>query len=164
MRLRNAWLVLAAVVASPSSACSVAGSISGATMFSQAEMIVRAKAVEYAVRPARNVQGKIRFQIVETIRGTAGTELVLPGELVDADDWNEWLVPYDFVRRMGRGGNCYASYYRDGGDFLLFLKKTNDGTLTTEWYPLGPVNEQLRSDTDPWLLWTKDQERQRQGK
>jgi hypothetical protein len=25
------------------------------------------------------------------------------------------------------------------------------------WYALGPVNEQLRSATDPWLVWVKQQ-------
>ncbi|MEX2261561.1 MAG: hypothetical protein WD696_06400 [Bryobacteraceae bacterium] len=41
--------------------------------------------------------------------------------------------------------------------FLLFLKKTSTGEFTVNWYPLGPVNEQLRSDRDKWLLWVREQ-------
>jgi hypothetical protein len=162
MQVWNACLVtiLLSVFAAPSFACSVIGRISGKTMFSQAEVIVRAKAVNYAIAPSRSVQGMIRFQILETLRGSAGNEVVLPGELVNTDDWNDQPVPYDFVRPMGRGGSCYASFYRDGGTFLLFLKKDKDGRLSTAWYPLGPANEQLKSDTDPWLLWTRNQQRE----
>jgi hypothetical protein len=25
------------------------------------------------------------------------------------------------------------------------------------WYALAPVNEQLHSDVDPWLLWVREQ-------
>lgn len=166
MNVRNTWLLLAitALAASPSCACSVLGKISGRTMFSQADVILRVKAERYASAPSRDARGMIQFRTLETIRGTASSELLLPGELVDADDWNDQPVPYDFVRRMGRGGSCFASFYREGGEFLLFLKKTKDGTLTTEWYPMGPVNEQLRSDNDAWLLWTREQQRKIQPK
>lgn len=161
MRTLGLTLLLAVVAASPSSACSVLGRISGLEMFSQAEVIVRARAAGYTTAPGRGVQGMIRFQVLETIRGSAGNELILPGEFIDRDDWNDQPVPYNFVRPLGRGGNCFANHYRDGGTFLFFLKKHNDGALTTQWYALGPVNEQLRSDTDPWLVWTKEQEQQR---
>ncbi len=46
---------------------------------------------------------------------------------------------------------------RQGAEFLLMLKKGADGSYAVNWYPLGPVNEQLRSGEDPWLLWVRDQ-------
>src|SRR6266403_4197148 len=44
-----------------------------------------------------------------------------------------------------------------GGQFLLMLKKRGDGEFTADWYPLAPVNEQLHSVNDPWLLWVRKQ-------
>jgi hypothetical protein len=129
-----------------------------------ADLIVRATAVEYAVAPRRTgtwtngtPDSKIRFKINESIRGGLTGQLVLPGYLVDNDDFNDQQPPYSFVRPNGRSGSCYANSYRAGRQFLLFLKRTNSGELTVNWYPLGPVNEQLRSDTDKWLLWVRQQ-------
>ena len=99
---------------------------------------------------------KVRFKVIETIRGPVMSGLVLPGYLVDMDDFNDRQPPYNFVRPGGRARNCFADFYRSGGQFLLFLKKDKDGKLTVKWYPLGPVNEQLHSDNDPWLLWTRE--------
>jgi hypothetical protein len=39
------------------------------------------------------------------------------------------------------------------------LKKTKTGDFTVNWYPLGPVNEQLHSDQDEWILWVRQQAR-----
>jgi hypothetical protein len=101
----------------------------------------------------------IRFKVIETIRGPISSEVNLPGALVDKDDFNDKPAPYTFVREEGRTGSCFARSYRSGGQFLLFLKKTADGELTAQWYPLAPANEQLHSDEDPWLLWVRDQAR-----
>jgi len=30
---------------------------------------------------------------------------------------------------------------------------------TLGWYALGPVNEQLRSEDDPWVQWVREQVR-----
>jgi hypothetical protein len=153
-------LLMAALLAAPAYPCSVVGTISGAAMFSTADVIIRAKAATYAFpRAAKDDDGFIRFRLLENIR-SAAPDLLLKGRLVDADDWNDKPAPYDFVRPSGRGGSCYTNQYRASADYLLFLKRTKDG-YTTAWYPLGPVNEQLRSDKDPWLLWTKEQERKR---
>jgi len=51
----------------------------------------------------------------------------------------------------------FANSYRSGGEFLLLLKKRQSGELTLNWYVLGPVNEQLHSTNDPWLLWVREQ-------
>lgn len=129
-------------------------------MLRDADAIVRALAVEYAVPPqtSRQSDSLIRFRVLEVIRGTdMPTDLIQPGYLSDRDDFNSGAVPYTIVRRMGQGGSCYADFYRSGGQFLLFLKRLAEGAYTTKWYPLGPVNEQLRSETDPWLLWVRQE-------
>jgi hypothetical protein len=50
-------------------------------------------------------------------------------------------------------GELLREHYRRGAQFLLVLKKGTDGEYTVNWYALGPVNEQLRSEDDAWLLW-----------
>jgi hypothetical protein len=82
--------------------------------------------------------------------------VVLPGYLMDSDDFNDQRPPYTFVRPGGRAGSCFANSYRSGGQFLLVLKETKGGELTVNWYALGPMNEQLHSDHDPWLLWVRE--------
>ena len=86
-------------------------------------------------------------------------DVILPGYLVNSDDFNDHPPPYKFVRRGGRWGSCFANTYRSGGQFLLFLKKTKTGEFTVNWYALGPVNEQLHSDQDAWLIWVREQTR-----
>jgi hypothetical protein len=84
------------------------------------------------------------------------TDLDLAGYLGGPDDFNELPVPYHFVRRGGRSGSCFANTYRQGGDYLLVLKLV-DNAYTTDWYALGPTNEQLHSAADPWLQWVRRQ-------
>ena len=100
---------------------------------------------------------KVHFSVEETVKGTyPSKEIVLAGYLSDTDDWNDQRAPYTFVRREGRHGSCFANTYKTGGQFLLLLKRS--GTeYTVNWYALGPVNEQLHSTSDPWLLWVKEQ-------
>jgi hypothetical protein len=120
--------------------------------------------VEYAIPPADPriwttgvPDSRIRFKVLETIKGAAIQELVLPGYLVQRDDYNERPSPYNFVRPSGRAGSCFANSYRVGAQFVLALKRTQTDELTVNWYPLGPVNEQLHSESDPWLLWLREQ-------
>jgi hypothetical protein len=144
--------------------CTIGGGISNLKLVRDADMIVRAFAVEYASPPS-NPQiwttgvpdSKIRFKVIESISGPAVSDVALPGYLVDRDDFNDKPSPYTFVRPGGRSGSCFANWYRSGGQFLLFLKKTKAGDLTVNWYALAPVNEQLHSDNDPWLLWVREQ-------
>lgn len=99
---------------------------------------------------------RIAFDVIETIRGQLpGAEVVLHGYLSDRDDFNDQRPPYTFVRPGGRSGSCFANTYRRGGEFLLMLKRTNDGAYTVNWYALGPVNEQLGAASDPWLTWVR---------
>ncbi|HLK67626.1 MAG TPA: hypothetical protein VKU19_29520 [Bryobacteraceae bacterium] len=146
--------------------CSVVQIGAGPDIVRDAAAIVRATAVEYAVPPGDPSivttgvpDSRIRFQVVETIRGTAIASVTLPGYLVEQDDFNDRQPPYTFVRPNGRRGSCYANSYRRGAQFLLFLQKDKSGDFTVNWSALSPVNEQLHSPDDPWLLWVREQAR-----
>lgn len=122
----------------------------------RADAIVRAEAVEYAERISFDAGGgPIRFRVLETLRGPAMSELVLPGELVGWDDFNRDPVPYNSGRPNSLSGSCVAWQYRLGSQFLLMLTKNKAGQFSVEFYPFAPVNEQLHSETDPWLLWVR---------
>ena len=142
--------------------CQRATPVSGVEMVKESDVIVRAIAERYDVGPKNpNVittgipDSTIHFHVLEVIRGDARTELTLPGYLSDKDDFNDRPSPYDFVRPGGRARSCFANTYRSGAQFLLLLKKEQPGELTVNWYALGPVNEQLHSMDDPWLLWVR---------
>ncbi len=142
-------------------ACSITKPVSNTDVVRDAEVIVRAKAVEYA-RPPANPKiwttgvpdSQVRFKILEVIRGPRLSTVELPGYLSDVDDFNDHDAPYTFVRPGGRSGSCFANTYRTGAEFLLLMKSASGG-YTVNWYALGPVNEQLHSDEDPWLLWVR---------
>jgi len=61
------------------------------------------------------------------------SNLILPGYLVENDDFNDHAPPYNFVRPNGRRGSCFANSYRLGGQFLLLLKKRSS-EYTVNWY------------------------------
>jgi len=170
-------VVLALSVADEAISCSLLRAPSSVEMVAGAELIVRATAVEHAVVPGMIRNGRevrttgvpdsrIRFRVESVIKGKyEAADLVLPGYLSDQDDWNDQPVPYGMVRSNGRSGSCFANTYRQGGQFLLVLKRaptvaavfSSDTAYTVNWYALGPVNEQLRSLDDPWLQWVRDQ-------
>lgn len=135
--------------------CSRFGPVSNAEMVKEADVIVRAIAEGYDNEPIPNLETKVRFKVMEVIRGKTLANLTLPGYLSDSDDFNDRPSPYNFVRPGGRHGNCHADNYRAGAQFLLLLKKEHTGELTVYWYALGPVNEQLHSTADPWLVWVR---------
>jgi hypothetical protein len=146
--------------------CKTARSVSNVDMVREADAIVRVIAENYTVAPKAPISStgfdvesdsRIRFKLLEVVRGKVPGDLVLPGVLVDMDDFNDQVPPYNLVRPAGRRGSCFASSYRSGGQFLLMLKKRSDGIFTLNWYPLAPVNEQLHSTDDPWLLWVRKQ-------
>jgi hypothetical protein len=145
--------------------CTIIRPVSPEEVVRGADAIVRVTAVEYA-RPPKDPtiwttgvpDSQVRFKTIEVLKGRdVPSVLVLPGYIVDRDDFNELKVPYTFVRRGGRSGSCFANSYRQSGDFLLMLKLGADGAYTVNWYALGPVNEQLRGEDDPWLLWVRQQ-------
>jgi hypothetical protein len=101
----------------------------------------------------------VSFEPLEWIRGVPTSEyLVLPGVTVGSDDYNRGSVPYHMVRPSGLRGSCFAKEYRLGEQYLLLLR-TGAGRSPVYWWPLGPMNEQLRGDDDPWLLWVRERAR-----
>jgi hypothetical protein len=128
----------------------------------QADVIVRATADSYdkapeGFLPRMGVAGTtVKFKVIETLKGELTEPLLIYGYLTDEDDYNELPIPYTFVRRGGRAGNCFADSYKKGADFLLFLKK-GKGKLMLYWKALAPVNEQIRPTDDEWLYWVKKQ-------
>ena len=154
---------VAALLLSPAAAWACSAALPSAEgMVEGADDHVRAKALKY-VRPAearayRRVTPagvELEFRVAEVLKGEGvPSTLTVHGHLVEADDFNDRPVPYDFVRPGGRGGPCAAYEYKEGAEYLLFLKKKGGG-LTPYWYALAPVNEQLRSADDPWLAWVK---------
>ena len=146
--------------------CTRIGRVSSIEMVQHADVIVRVVAEKYDVLPKNPSVGNgfissstVHFHVVEVIRGDPRTDLTLPGYLSDNDDFNDRPLPYNFVRPGGRHGNCFANTYRSGAQFLLLLQKNQSGELSMNWYPLGPVNEQLHSVDDPWLLWVRAEAR-----
>jgi hypothetical protein len=172
-------ILISLVFGGEAPACSYLGEISNTKVLNGADAIVRAIAVDYVSPPVKPQTPRpagstaeiypakaaalprvtfpgIRFKVIETIRGIETPELILPGNLVEEDDFNDKPAPYSVVRPDGRGGSCYARSYRKGSQFLLFLKKDAAGKLTADWAPLSPANEQLHSENDPWLLWARE--------
>ena len=102
-------------------------------------------------------KGLVEFEVVAILKGPKLTDSVnVPGTLVERDDFNDVSVPYTFVRPGGRGGNCFAFGYRQGGEYLVFFRPGKT-TLTPYWAPLAAINEQVRGGEDPWVIWVRRQ-------
>ena len=143
-------------------ACSRVEPVSVESMCVGADVIVRAIALDYRQKPSEDTiniwapDAVIRFKILEVLKGkNVPRDIFLNGFLDEKDDYNDQSLPYNFVRPGGRGGNCFAFTYKRQGQFLLFLSKDGEG-FTLYMDPLAPVNEQLHSANDPWVLWIKD--------
>ena len=101
--------------------------------------------------------GLIEFEVVGVLKGPILSGPVrIPGTLVHRDDFNDRGIPFTFVRPGGRGGNCFAFGYRQGAEYLLFLRPGKE-TLAPYWAPLAAVNEQVRGSQDPWVAWVRGQ-------
>jgi hypothetical protein len=97
----------------------------------------------------------VRLELVEALRDSIPASIVVPGTIVDRDDFNTLPVPYQMVRTSGQYGDCYASEYRLDAEYLLLLKRTSRG-LTPQWWPLAPSNEQIRGADDAWVRWVNN--------
>ena len=165
---RNSLLFSILAMSIAAEACQVSHIPGGVELLTNADVVVRARAVEYKTPPADpNIwttgvpDSVVSFQVLETIRGETPLNLALRGYLTQRDDFNDQKPPYTFVRPGGRGGSCFANSYRQGTEYLLFLKKSNaSGELTINWAALAPVNEQLHDANDPWLIWVRRQAEQ----
>ena len=126
----------------------------------KATVIVRVRAAaNYPLSPAQvdSIKWKsaVRFEVLQSIRDSIpGGQLVLPGRLVDTDEFNSRPVPYQMVRGSGQRGDCHSSQYKLGAEYLLLLKRDERG-LNVRWVPLAPVNEQVRGEDDPWVQWVR---------
>lgn len=149
-------------IVDPAQACQRSTPISLDEICMKADAIVRATAVKYVKPPVGEIRElntpgnvEIQFDITQVIKGQdIPKTITLNGYLTNFDDFNDRPVPYDFVRPGGRHGNCVAYEYKQGAEFLLFLKNV-EGKLTPYWDALSPVNEQLRSSEDAWVIWVQ---------
>jgi hypothetical protein len=158
----SGFLLLLFCFASTTYACR-APRPSAQTLVSDAEIILRATAIKYIREPENSIRAlnepnnaEIEFRIEEVLKGDkVPSSLTLNGHLTDKDDYNDRPIPYNLVRPGGRGGSCSAYTYKQGAEFLLFLKR-KEGKFTIRWYALAPTNEQLHSKDDEWLVWVKN--------
>lgn len=126
----------------------------------ESDVIVRATAVKYVTVPEPHTMttdipdSTIEFRIEEVLKGKGVPTIIINGYLSDKDDFNDVPTPYKFVRPNGRRGSCFANTYKQGAQFLLFLKQKGSG-YTPYWNALAPTNEQLRYEDDPWMEWTR---------
>ena len=140
-------------------------SVLAAGLIADAAVIVRARAVgaDSSVSFGATVStGRVRFERLEILKATDSVPLFLvvnPAALIDQDEFNPQPVPYAIVRPSGLRGTCYATTYRRGAEYLLFMSRQPDGVLTPYWAPLMPTNEQLHGAADPWLLWVRARRR-----
>jgi hypothetical protein len=118
-------------------------------MVDSATRIVRVRAVA-----ADSLARTVTFQPLEWLRGASVLTVSLPGIAVERDDLNSGSVPYQIVRSAGQRGDCFAQEYRLGAQYLLLLRDQAGGN-PIQWWPLAPVNEQLRGDDDAWLAWVR---------
>ena len=162
MKLRLLVLFLFTQV-SISTTCSIVGDPTNAGQLClKAEIIVRAIANKYFQAPDSSEaittgtpESLIEFIVLDTLKGTSIPKVILlNGYLNDKDDFNDRPVPYNFVRRNGRRGSCYANTYKKGAEYLLFIKRKNN-TYTVGIGALSPVNEQLHNSEDPWYYYIK---------
>jgi hypothetical protein len=124
-----------------------------------ATMIVRARAVaELRADPLSSrgfTEPRVRFEILEHIRAPDSVSRVeLRGSVVLHDDFNRGAVPYGIVRPAGQRGDCFATEYRLGAEYLLILGPQG-GELTPHWKPLAPFNEQVQGEVDRWVIWVR---------
>jgi hypothetical protein len=115
-----------------------------------------AQVLEMLRASGRNFLTTVRFEVLEVLKGERiAAPLAFEGELLDRDDPNDRPAPYNFVRPLGRSGNCFAFHYKQGGEYLLLLRSRN-GSLTPYWATLGATNEQLFGSDDKWLTWVRE--------
>ncbi len=145
-------------------ACSRIGEISPQNLAKSATLIVRATAIKYD-RPhteeywtTGEPESTVEFHVEEVLKGQdVPDKIILSGYLSEKDDFNDVPVPYNFVRPGGRSGSCFANTYKRGAQFLLFLGKKREGEgYTPNIDALAPVNEQLHSADDPWVIWVRN--------
>ena len=144
------------LVGFPARACLVKEILKPQFLVEQAQAIYLVKAGGYVVPLRQLPRGqtpKINFILLSVIKSTAPKQpLQFAGVLVQKDDRNDQVAPYDFVRPAGRRGACFATEYRTGAEYLMLIKGG-----TPYWAYLSPTNEQVFGPSDAWLKWVKQQ-------
>jgi hypothetical protein len=152
----------------PASPCSVTRIPTAAELVRDAQVIVRARAERVASEPGRPgplaaSPGQVEFRILSVLKGSLGdSHVTFSGTLVARDERNDGDVPYAHARSSA-DSSCFALHYREGGEYLLFLKRAGDAVyaqpqrLTPYWAPLAPTNEQLFGRDDKWERWTREE-------
>jgi hypothetical protein len=161
-------------LAAPAWPCTTTGRPSAERLVADAEVIARVRAEGLSPTPGRagaflaGSATQVRFAILELLKGRLSSSAIeFNGSLTDYDDRNDRPVPYDFIRRGGRGGNCFALTYRAGAEYLLLLRSSESSdaqpsALTPYWAPLSPTNEQLFDGAnDAWFVWVSRELRRR---
>jgi hypothetical protein len=143
-------------------ACEVERIASPAEITRAAESIVRVRAKRHvpSADPRKFDPGRVEMVVLEILKGSLqGEELELPGYVEDYGGPNDEESPYRRVRPGGRRGDCYASDYRLGREYLLFLKGGSP-----RWSPLAATNEEVSGSTDPWVVWAREEIKQYRAK
>lgn len=150
-----ALAIAASAIAMPASACKVNDVLTPTELVKEADGIYHVRAEAYATRPDPSkppTSPVVRFSVLAAIKGAEQkADFNFVGVLVDRNDPNDTPVPYDIVRSAGRHGDCFAKQYRAGGEYLMFIKSG-----TPYWSALAPTNEQVRGESDPWLVWVRN--------
>jgi len=120
-------------------------------MVDGSELIVRGRVVDFTPGQG-NDWGMIRLEVLEVLKGDwKGGSLSVAGNISEYPPRSATRpVPYDLLdcsRAAGCGG-CFAYDYKEGAEYLLFLKEGNP-----YWAPLSPTNEEVSGPDDPWMLW-----------
>jgi hypothetical protein len=125
-------------------------------------VVVRATAIGPAPAPSAEL-AHVRFfsfAVVEVLKGTPpGDTLVFMGAADNRDSFREGedaAVPYLSYHRW-YAGDCIASMYRPGAEYLLLLRHwgARGENFDPYWQMLAPTNEQIRGADDPWVAWVR---------
>jgi hypothetical protein len=139
-------LLGAFLLARPTAPACTAISLRAEQITDGAEQIVRVRALGELPDKVQ-----VELEVLEVLKGTLAEKTLLVGGHLSADpDPNDKAPPYNFVRRGGRGGACFAFNYLKRGQFVLFLRRG-----TPYWAPLSAVNEEVSGPDDPWVQWIK---------
>jgi hypothetical protein len=95
----------------------------------------------------------LEFRVLEVLKGSKPSRLIIPGALVAEHRVNTGSFPYEWPRH--RGGTCWAYEYVVGNEYLLVLRPSRYGVLTPYWASMTLANEQLRAHDDPWLAFVR---------
>jgi hypothetical protein len=154
------WAGLLLGISTSGEPCDRLCCISPGEVVHNADAIVRAVVLGYALEAPTWTNGepdsRVRFKTIEVVKGSDVPQTIdLSGELIDQDDFNDYKVPYTFVRPDGRHGNCFATSYRVGAEFLLMLKTRSDGAYTVNVHSGDGRNPSPSAEAKGVVVWSR---------